>query len=101
MKHISFDQTDGRWLAQESAVQDWDMAFSEDNYAQQSRLRRNLLIARAQVLTSRQQEILLMRYERHMKIRDIAEELRINPSTVSRTLHRAESKLRAYLQFSF
>lgn len=101
MKHISFDQTDGTFLSQESCLQDWSIEDRDDNDTQLSRLRRNLILARSQVLTPRQQEILIMRYDQHMKVRAIARALHVNPSTVSRTIHRAESRLRAHLRYSF
>ena len=50
-------------------------------------------------LTDNQREILLAYYIRNLTIPRIAEERGVNKSTVSRTLHRAEGKLRRYLRY--
>ena len=50
-------------------------------------------------LTANQREILLAYYIRDLSIPRIAEERGVNKSTVSRTLHRAEEKLRRYLRY--
>ena len=50
-------------------------------------------------LTDNQREILLAYYIRNLTIPRIAEERGVNKSTVSRTLHRAEEKLRRYLRY--
>ena len=50
-------------------------------------------------LTAKQREILLAYYIHNQTIPSIAEERGCNKSTVSRTLHRAEDKLRRYLRY--
>ena len=50
-------------------------------------------------LTQNQREILLAYYIQDRTIPQIAEERGCNKSTVSRTLHRAEDKLRRYLRY--
>ena len=50
-------------------------------------------------LTANQREILLAYYIQDLSIPRIAEERGVNRSTVSRTLHRAEEKLRRYLRY--
>ena len=50
-------------------------------------------------LTANQRQILLAYYIQNQTIPQIAEELGRNKSTVSRTLHRAEDKLRRYLRY--
>lgn len=50
-------------------------------------------------LTQNQREILLAYYIQNRTIPQIAEDRRCNKSTVSRTLHRAEEKLRRYLRY--
>lgn len=50
-------------------------------------------------LTDNQRQILLAYYIRNLTIPRIAEERGVNKSTVSRTLHRAEAKLRRYLRY--
>ena len=50
-------------------------------------------------LTQNQREILLAYFLQNRTIPRIAEDRRCNKSTVSRTLHRAEEKLRRYLRY--
>ena len=50
-------------------------------------------------LTQNQREILLAYYIQDRTIPQIAEDRGCNKSTVSRTLHRAEEKLRRYLRY--
>lgn len=50
-------------------------------------------------LTQIQREILLAYYMDNQTIPQIAEERGVHKSTVSRTLHRAEEKLRRYLRY--
>lgn len=68
------------------------------------RLPRQVQIKRVQrvireELTDNQREILLAYYMENRTIPQIAEERSVNKSTVSRTLHRAENKLRRYLRY--
>ena len=68
------------------------------------RLPRDVQIKRVQrvireELTDNQREVLLDYYIRDLKISQIAENRGVNKSTVSRTLHRAEEKLRRYLRY--
>ena len=50
-------------------------------------------------LTPLQQEVLLAYYIQNQTIPQIAEDRGVHKSTVSRTLHRAEGKLRRYLRY--
>ena len=50
-------------------------------------------------LTPRQREIILMRWFERKRICDIAQELGLDPSTVSRTSKRAEARLKKALRF--
>lgn len=50
-------------------------------------------------LTQRQRETLIAYYFRQLTIPQIAEEQGVNKSTVSRTLHRAEARLRRCLRY--
>ena len=50
-------------------------------------------------LTTIQREILLAYYIQNLTIPQIAQERGVHKSTVSRTLHRAEGKLRRYLRY--
>jgi RNA polymerase sigma factor (sigma-70 family) len=53
----------------------------------------------AEELTPIQREILLEYYIQNRKITDIARDRGVHKSTVSRTLKRAEGKLRRYLRY--
>ena len=50
-------------------------------------------------LTDLQREVLVAYYFQEISIPQIARERGVNKSTVSRTLHRAEEKLRRYLKY--
>ena len=50
-------------------------------------------------LTPLQRQTLIAYYFQEQNIPDIARERGVSKSTVSRTLHRAESKLRRFLQY--
>ena len=68
------------------------------------RLPREVQIKRVQrvireELTPIQQEVLLAYYIQNLTIPQIAENRGVHKSTVSRTLHRAEGKLRRYLRY--
>ena len=78
----------------------WLQENADDNQEQIERLLRNLRKARVQELTPRQQQILTMRFEQNMSGAEIARELGLNRSTVSRTLRRAQERLRRCLQYA-
>lgn len=50
-------------------------------------------------LTDLQREVLIAYYFQEINIPQIARERGVNKSTISRTLHRAEDKLRRYLKY--
>ena len=50
-------------------------------------------------LTDLQREVLIAYYFQEINIPQIARERGVNKSTISRTLHRAEEKLRRYLKY--
>ena len=78
----------------------WLQENADDNQEQIQRLLRNLRKARIQELTPRQQQMLSMRFEQNMSGAEIARELGLNRSTVSRTLRRAQERLRRCLQYA-
>ena len=78
----------------------WLQENADDNQEQMERLLRNLRKARVQELTPRQQQMLSMRFEQNMSGAEIARELGLNRSTVSRTLRRAQKRLRRCLQYA-
>lgn len=55
----------------------------------------------AEELTPRQREMLLLFYYEQKSVSAIAAELHVNPSTVSRTLRRAENRIRRSMRFYF
>lgn len=69
------------------------------NSEEHSRLKRNLLRAIREELTPRQREVLTMHYAKNMSVNDIAALLEVYPSTVSRTLQRAERRLFRCLRY--
>lgn len=52
-------------------------------------------------LTDRQRDLVMMYYVDQMRMCDIAEELGIHISTVSRTLKRARNNMSEHLQYSY
>ncbi len=97
MRNILFDNRSSEHLG-DMAV--WARSHAEDNSEQLARLRRNLRKAREQELTKRQREMVSLYYDQGMTIPQIAEQLGLNRSTVSRTLRRARERLYRFLQYS-
>ena len=79
----------------------WKLQNSPDNEEQIQRLRRNLRRAREQELTERQQVMLRMYYDEGKSMTKIAMLLRVNKSTVSRTIARGKKRLKKCLKYSF
>ena len=98
MRTTRFDTRSSEWIGDMTA---WMQANAEDNSLQLERMKRNLRVAREKELTPRQQYMLELYYDQEMSVTEIAQELCVNVSTVSRTLQRARNRLRRYLQYSF
>lgn len=98
MRTTRFDTRSSEWIGDMTV---WMRENAEDNALQLERMKRNLRIAREKELTPRQRCMLELYYDRQMSVTEIAEELCVNVSTVSRTLQRARDRLRRYLQYSF
>ncbi len=79
----------------------WNRAHSRDNSEQIERLRRNMRRVRNAELTPRQEELLHLYYDQGLSMSQIAKQLYIDKSTVSRTLARGRKKLKRYLKYSF
>lgn len=79
----------------------WLRENAEDNSEQLSPLRKNLRKAREQELTPRQKQMLQMYFDDNKTMVQIAEELGVNRSTVSRTLSRARRRLYRCLRYGF
>ena len=97
MNATPFDTRSSEWAGDMTV---WLRENADDNQEQMERLLRNLRKARVQELTPRQQQMLSMRFEQNMSGAEIARELGLNRSTVSRTLRRARERLRRCLQYS-
>lgn len=97
MNATRFDTRSSEWAGDMTV---WLRENANDNQEQIERLLRNLRKARIQELTPRQQQMLEMRFEQNMSGAEIARELGLNRSTVSRTLRRAQNRLRRCLQYA-
>ena len=78
----------------------WLRANAQDNDREMNRLKRNLRLARQEALTARQQQMLRMNFEQNKTVTEIARELGVNKSTVSRTLARAKKRLYQCLRYA-
>ena len=100
MKSTRFERFDTRaseWIGDLTV---WNRQNAEDNSERLDRLRRGLRQAREQELTPRQRQMLELYFDRGMTIPQIAEELGLNRSTVSRTLRRAKDRLYRCLRYA-
>lgn len=97
MRNTRFDTRSSEWIGDMTV---WLRENSEDNSIRLERMKRNLRIAREKELTPRQQCMLELYYDQQMSVTEIAQELHVNVSTVSRTLQRARNRLRHYLQYT-
>ena len=97
MNATPFDTRSSEWAGDMTV---WLRENADDNQEQMERLLRNLRKARVQELTPRQQQMLSMRFEQNMSGAEIARELGLNRSTVSRTLRRAQERLPRCLQYA-
>ena len=78
----------------------WLRANAQDNDGELLRLKRNLRLARQEALTARQRQLLRMNFEQNKTVTEIAQELGVNKSTVSRCLRRGQERLRHFLEYS-
>ena len=97
MNATRFDTRSSEWAGDMTV---WLREQANDNQEQMERLRRNLRRAREQELTPRQQQVLTLRYEQNMNGAEIARMLGLDRSTVSRTIRRAQERLRRCLQYA-
>lgn len=92
-----FDTRSSEWIGDLTV---WNRQNAADNSERLDRLRRNLRQAREQELTPRQRQVLSLYYDQGMNIPQIAAELAVNRSTVSRTLRRAKDRLYRCLRYA-
>ena len=78
----------------------WRREESGDNSLRLERLSHNLPLAVKEELTPCQRKMLEMRYYQGMRVTDIALELGVTKSSVSRTLRRARERLYRSLRYS-
>ena len=78
----------------------WLRANAQDNDGELLRLKRNLRLARQEALTARQRQLLRMNFEQNKTVTEIAQELGVNKSTVSRTPLRAKRRLYQCLRYA-
>lgn len=87
----------GEWMGDLTA---WARENGPDNSERLARLRRQLRAARERELTPRQRLYLELYFEGGLTVKEIAQAAGVNPSTVSRTLRRAKTRLRRALQYA-
>lgn len=92
-----FDTRASEWIGDLTV---WNRQNAADNSERLERLRRNLRQARERELTPRQRQLVDLSYDQGMNIPQIARELGLNRSTVSRTLRRAKARLYRCLRYS-
>ena len=76
-------------------------AAAPDNDETIERLKRNLRLARRQELTPRQAQMLYLYFDREMTMEQVGKKLGVTKSTVSRTISRAERRLKRCLRYAF
>ena len=92
-----FDTRASEWIGDLTV---WTRQNAGDNSERLERLRRNLRQARERELTPRQRQMLELYYDQGMTSPQIAGELGLNRSTVSRTLRRARDRLYRCLRYA-
>ncbi|MBQ3496535.1 MAG: sigma-70 region 4 domain-containing protein [Oscillospiraceae bacterium] len=97
MKNTRFEPRAGEFHGDMTA---WLRENAADNADDIRRLRRALRAAREQELTPRQREMLYMHFELAMSMTQIAGELGVDKSTVSRTIARAKGRLYRILRYT-
>lgn len=89
-------QRGGQYAADMAA---YTRQMAADNTREQSVLRENLLYALEEDISPRQREMLLLYYNQGKNMREIAQELQVDRSTVSRTIKRGEQRLARCLRY--
>ena len=96
MNDTRFDSRSSEWVGDMTV---WSRSHSADNSEQLERLRRSLRSARNAELTPRQQQMLRMYYDEGKSMTRIAALLKVNKSTVSRTIARGRQRLKRCLKY--
>ncbi len=87
----------GRTYAADMAA--YARLMAEDNSQELSVIRQNLARALREDITARQREVLYLYYQEQMNMGMIAAHLGVERSTISRTIKRAEARLRRCLRY--
>lgn len=96
---MSFSRCSGRVRKATPEMRLFVEQIAGHNSEAHSKLIRNLRRAMLEELTDRQRQIMMMYHADELNMRQIADVLSIHPSTVSRTLKRAENNLRRCLRY--
>jgi len=96
MRNRFLDARSGDWLGDLTM---WLKENANSNSELVIRLQQNLTRARQQELTQRQQEVLSFYFDDGMTMPQIARQLGVSCSTVSRTIRRAKRKLYKCLKY--
>lgn len=97
MRNRDFDARSSEWIGDMTV---WLRENANDNSELLQRLQQNLRRARQQELTPRQQELLSLYYDQGMTMPQIARQLGLHVSTVSRTIQRAKRRLYRCLRYA-
>ncbi len=84
-----------------ASLQLWQQENQGSNTQRRERLRHNLDVLMEKELTPRQKTTVELFFFRKMRVSDIAAEMGLSKSTVSRTLQRALKRLYHYLQYTY
>lgn len=87
-------------LTEQAELELWQRSMAGDNRDEMARLRKNLRLVWGMELTPRQAQVLEMHYDRQLTVTQIARELGLSPSTVSRTLKRGRERILEHLRYS-
>lgn len=87
----------GKIYAADMAV--YARQIAPDNTAEISRLKRNLVHCIQEEVTQRQRTALSLYYVQGLNMREIAQRMGVDPSTVSRTIKRGEQRLQRCLRY--
>ena len=96
MRNIPFDD-----YIDLASLQLWQQQDEETNACRRQRLKHNLTVLMERELTPRQRTTVELFFFRKMRVTDIARELGLSKSTVSRTLLGALTRLYHYLQYTY
>lgn len=81
------------------SLKHFNNTYAKDNSSELEYMKKTLKRLIDNELTERQKEIALMHYYQSKSISEIAGKLKINKSTVSRSLKSTANRLRKYLQY--